>query len=419
MVLGPRCTPQPSRARCRPPPRERRGASTESHPAPRKRCSTSSADQVIALADAWPSRSLTVDQGDLLESLFTAGVFDFGVARSEPLTRAVEAYRALQAALPAPTYVRSLTDGHGHDEPVYIRGSHRNPSSEPNPRRFLTALDDRPFAAGGSGRLEWAEALVAPGNPLTARVMVNRVWHHLFGRGIVASVDDFGRMGGTPSHPELLDRLSSEFVRDGWSLKRLIRRLALSSTYRQSTHAAPDALREDPDNELLHRMPIRRLGAEQIRDTLLAVSGRLDRKLFGPSQGGDGGQRRSVYIQLRRRYMPEFLMTFDMPNATETFGRRNVTAGPAQSLALLNGKLSWQSAEHWARSVANDRATTFAEHVDRLHRVAFGRAAREREVEWARELLSDWKAEEDAVSVDLWKELCHLMLNRKELIYVH
>jgi len=377
------------------------------------------AARVAAIPDAWRSDRLTVDQGDLLDGLFTAGVIDLRAARTEALQVAVAAYRKMQSGIPAPTYVRSLADGHGIDEPVYIRGAHRNPSPAPNPRHFLDVLDARPFQAPGSGRLQWAESLLAASNPVTARVMANRIWHHLFGRGIVSSVDDFGHMGEKPSHPKLLDHIASKFVRNDWSVKRLIREITLSSTYRLSTRGSAAALRDDPENKLLQHMPVRRLQAEQVRDTLLAVSGELDRKLFGPSQKGDGGNRRSVYIQLRRRYMPEFLMTFDMPNATETFGRRNVTAGPAQSLAILNGSLSWKAAERWARRIASSGKTTFAERVDLLHRQAFGRGATKREIEWARGVLSDLEADESAVSFDHWKELCHTMLNRKELIYVH
>jgi hypothetical protein len=325
----------------------------------------------------------------------------------------------MQSELPVPTYVRSLTDGHGIDEPVYIRGAHTNRSSTPNPRHFLDAIDGVAFKARGSGRRQWAEALVAKDNPLTARVMTNRIWHHLFGRGIVSSVDDFGHMGEKPTHPELLDYMTTEFVKDGWSLKRLIRILVLSSAYRTSSWASTDALREDPNNVLLQHMPVRRLQAEQIRDTLLAVSGELDRKLFGPSQKGDGGNRRSVYIQLRRRFMPEFLMTFDMPNATETFGRRNITAGPTQSLALMNGRMTWTAAEKWARRISSPGKGSFAERVDLLHRQAFGRGATSVELEWARGFLADLRADESSPSFDHWKEFCHTMLNRKELIYVY
>jgi hypothetical protein len=377
------------------------------------------ANRIGTLAKAWRDGTMTLAQSDLLESLHEAGVFDFAIARSEAL-KTVVAYRKLQREIPVPTYVRSLSDGHGENEPVYIRGSHENLSSAPNPRHFLDGISGKPFSEPGSGRRQWAEALVSRDNPLTARVITNRVWHYLFGRGIVASVDDFGHMGEEPSHPELLDFMARDFVEGGWSIKRLIGNLVLSSTYRMSSQASADALREDPNNLYLQHMPIRRLQAEAVRDTLLAVSGDLDPKLFGPSVGGDGGNRRSVYIQLKRRYMPEFLMTFDMPNATETFGRRNITAGPAQSLALMNSDIVWNAADKWARKILESEATEFATRIELLHRQAFGRSATVRELNWARRILADHGVnEENTNDHGLWKEICHTMLNRKELIYVY
>ena len=375
---------------------------------------------ISALPAAWSDGNLTVNQSDLLESLRAAGVFDFRLGRSDGLRGAVETFRKLQGRLPVPRYVRSLSDGRGEDEPIYIRGSHKNLSAESNPRHFMDGIDGAPFKGKGSGRREWAEALVARDNPLTARVITNRIWHYLFGRGIVASVDDFGQMGDRPSHPELLDFLAGRFMETGWSMKGLIRELVLSSTYGMSSKASLVSRIEDPNNVLLQHMPIRRLQAEAIRDTLLAVSGQLDPKHFGPSIGG-GGNRRSVYIQLKRRYMPEFLMTFDMPNATETFGRRNTTAGPAQSLALMNSDLVWNAADHWARRVLEKEGSGFENRIDSLHWRAFGRGATDAELAWARRILEDHEADEASAESDhgLWKELCHTMLNRKELIYVY
>lgn len=379
------------------------------------------AAQLKALPDAWKNDTLTSAQGDLLEGLHQAGVFNFKVDRSDSLKKNVTAYRKVQGEVPHPTYVRSLSDGHGIDEPVYIRGSHKNLSKKSNPRHFLDGIDGKPFQAKGSGRMEWAEALVKRDNPLTARVITNRIWHYLFGQGIVPSVDDFGYMGDKPSHPELLDHLAYEFMNDDWSMKRTIRKLVLSSTYRMSSKGSEVAIKEDPKNIYLQRMPVRRLQAESIRDTILAVSGQLDPKLFGPSMGGDGGNRRSVYIQLRRRYMPEFLMTFDMPNSTETFGRRNITASPAQSLALMNSPFVWKAAEQWANRIIGGEGS-FAERVDRVHQQAYGRKATEREQEWARSFLEDHNVKDETAAAkhrEVWKDLCHTMLNRKELIYLY
>src|SRR5207253_3110480 len=136
----------------------------------------------------------------------------------------------------------------------------------------------------GSGRPELARQMTAPArNPFLARVMVNRVWHHLFGRGLVGPVDNFGVLGEAPTHPELLDYLAARFVREGWSIKKLIRELVLSSAYRMSSHPGGKAEQIDPQNLLLHRMRVRRLEGEAIRDSILAISGRLDERLYGKS----------------------------------------------------------------------------------------------------------------------------------------
>ena len=377
------------------------------------------ASKVADAVVGWKSSTLSRQQSDLLQQLHEAGVFDFNINRSPELRDAVEHLRTMQTSIPKPTYVRSLCDGPGEDEPVYIRGSHRNRSKEPNPRHFMHAIDGEPFVARGSGRRQWVEALVHEDNPLTARVMANRVWHYLFDEGIVTSVDDFGHMGAEPANKALLDHLTKRFVQNGWSTKKLIRELVLSSTYRMSSNPSAESLENDPKNAMLQHMPVRRLQAESIRDTLLAVSGGLDDTLYGPSQGGDGGNRRSVYIQLRRRFMPEFLMTFDMPNATETFGRRNVTAGPTQSLALMNGEITWRAAERWADAMLSRKEMSFRDRVNLMHQQAFARNASDTELAWAEGLVKDIGADQEKLNKQQWKELCHTMLNRKELIYVY
>ena len=168
---------------------------------------------------------------------------------------------------------------------------------------ILALASDRASAAPavGSGRLDLSRKIADPANPLSARVAVNRIWHHVFGRGLVPSVDNFGALGDRPSHPELLDDLADRFVRGGWSLKRLVRELVLSSTFRMASTSSPEAEAADPDNRLLHRMPVRRLEAEAIRDAILAVSGRLE--------GTDGRPRRrglsdAVHGQLHRQLRP-------------------------------------------------------------------------------------------------------------------
>ncbi|HEX5270771.1 MAG TPA: PSD1 and planctomycete cytochrome C domain-containing protein, partial [Gemmataceae bacterium] len=246
------------------------------------------------------------------------------VGETKALDEKVEALRAAEKK--AATAIRAdsrlclaMLDGSGVDEHVFVRGSPKA-AGEPAPRRFLEALaGPEPLApAHGSGRLELARQMTDPSvNPLIARVMVNRVWHHVFGRGIVASVDNFGVLGEAPTHPELLDFLADRFVKDGWSVKRLIRSLVLTHAYQMSSNPDARARQLDPQDLLLYSMRVRRLEAEAIRDAILAASGRLDRHLYGPSvpihltpfldgrgrpASGplDGDGRRSLYLAVRR-----------------------------------------------------------------------------------------------------------------------
>lgn len=197
-------------------------------------------------------------------------------ARSKPLAdrlaAALAEFRSIETAIPDPALALAIADGTGENEPILIRGNHRNPG-EVVPRRFLEVLGgaDQATVAEGSGRLELARRMVDPrANPLLPRVLVNRLWQHHFGEGLVRTVDDFGVMGQKPSHPELLDWVAGEFVAQGWSIKAMHRLMVTSSTYRMSSTLRADAERLDPSNEHFHRMNVRRLEAETIRDALPA-----------------------------------------------------------------------------------------------------------------------------------------------------
>ena len=231
------------------------------------------------------------------------------------LAAALAEYRSVEASIADPTLALAIADGTGEDARLLIRGNHRNPG-ELVPRRFLEVLGglDQASPDSGSGRLELARRMVDPrSNPLLPRVMVNRLWKHHFGEGLVKSTDDFGAMGQKPSHPELLDWLAAEFVAGGWSLKAMHRLMVTSSAYRMSSALQGDAERLDPSNVYLHRMNVRRLEAEAIRDALLAVSGRLDPAMFGPSVAPylspfmDGRGRPRAFGPARRRRPPEHL----------------------------------------------------------------------------------------------------------------
>lgn len=367
---------------------------------------------------------------------------------AEPL---LAKWHALEVTLPEPPRAPGMMEGTGLDERVFVRGNPRNPG-DVVPRRWLEALTggEGCITTNGSGRRELARAIASPDNPFFARVMVNRVWLHLFGRGLVATPDDFGVLGETPSHPELLDWLANWFRGEGqWSVKRLIRLLVTSSAYQMSSVPA-DRLAEDadPENRWWHRMPLRRLEGETIRDAILAVSGRLDLAMFGPAvpvhltefmdgrgrpgQSGplDGDGRRSIYLEVRRNFLSPLMRTFDTPVPFTTVGRRTVSNVPAQALILLNDPFVQGEAARWSRRVlAEGPATTSTtERLDRLYRQAFGRTATLDEQQQARAFLESQAARyrelegiatpETPADALAWADLCHVLFNVKEFIYL-
>ena len=333
-------------------------------------------------------------------------------------------------------------DGTGVDENVLIRGkAARTGALAPRslPSAFPGAAPIQPI--NSSGRYELAQQMTDPNNPLLARVIVNRIWHHLFGRGIVATVDNFGYLGERPSHPELLDHLSWQFVHeDNWSQKKLIKQLVLSSTFAMSSKAT-DARAEEIDgaNVLLHHMPVRRLEGEVIRDSLLAVSGRLDPTVGGPpvpvhltdfivgrgrpEKSGplDGDGRRSVYITVRRNFLSTFLLTFDMPNPFSTIGRRNVTNVPGQSLALMNDPLVHDQARVWAERLLKElKDSTPEERIRWMFESAYARTPSAAELDSCRVTLAEFQKLETSGDAghESWANLCHSLLCANDFIYL-
>jgi len=235
--------------------------------------------------------------------------------------------------------------------------------------------------------LRLADEVTDPQNPLTARVAVNRIWRHLFGEGIVRTVDNFGHLGERPSHPELLDHLAARFVEDGWSIKNMLRLLVTSRAFQQSSRASDAALQIDPGNRFLSHMPVRRLDADAIRDSILAASGQIDVRMYGPgtnvyyttkTEGGgpqgplDGDRRRSVYLRIRRNAHNPFLEAFDAPKPTTTRGRRDVTNVPAQSLTMLNDPFVIDQAAKWSMQLVAEKREA-SQRVRDMYERAFGR----------------------------------------------
>ncbi len=348
---------------------------------------------------------------------------------------------AIENGIPVPRFVVAMTDGTGENEHVFIRGSHAN-LGPVAPRRMLEAISgsNQPEFDEGSGRLELAERLLAPSNPFPARVMANRIWHHLFGRGIVASVDNFGVLGERPTHPELLDHLATRFVAEGWSVKSLIRSLLLTQTYQMDSRVNPDYADVDPVNKWWHRMPIRRLQGEAIRDAMLTISGRLDRKVSGPPvpvyvtpfmqgrgrpRGGplDGNGRRSIYVSVNRNFLSPMMLAFDTPIPFTAIGRRTVSNVPAQALILMNDPFVIQQAQVWAKRELDQGDVTPADRISGLYERAFARPPRDDELTDGLEFLEQqaasygagdrWQTDQQA-----WSDLCHVLFNVKEFVFV-
>ena len=346
--------------------------------------------------------------------------------------------------VPAPVQAIGMTDGSPEDEYVFVRGNHKLVGPLV-PRRSLTALLDDPQRYQNlrqSGRLEFANEIVAPTHPLTARVMVNRLWHHLFGRGIVASVDNFGALGSKPTHPELLDYLALEFVRDDWSLKRMIKRMVMSRTFALSSTPSDEAKKQDPDNDLLQSFRIRRLSGEEIRDAILQTSEELDTSMYGPSvpiyltefmqgrgrPGGsgplDGARRRSVYIETRRNFLNPMMLAFDMPIPFNAIGRRNVSNVPAQALILMNDPFVIDQAQKWATKVIQNSASG-EERIALLFKRAIGRPPTADELKLCRQFIEEEvnsrkipEAEIDR-HPELWRDFCHVLFNLKSFTFVY
>jgi hypothetical protein len=397
--------------------------------------------RIQAAIERWSTGATTDDDVHWLSWLVESELLSNNVTSSPKLQQLVAEYRATEHEIPAPRVVEGLADtGQGRDYPVLVAGNSKT-FGDPAPRRFLkNILGEAPLATTGSGRRELAEVIASPENPLTARVMVNRVWSYVFGRGIVASVDNFGVLGDKPSHPGLLDFLASDFVKQGWSVKKLIRTMVLSDTFRQSGTVTEKARELDPQNALLHHYPLRRLEAESIRDSILWSSGKLNRSIFGPSihphrdqpqdyrrlfSGPlDGDGRRSLYLKVTRMEGTRLLDTFDYPVPMTARGSRDVTNVPAQALTLLNDPFVLAEAEHAARRLLNQPATSLESRVEQLFLAALGRRPTAVETErfrgLAAELASLHEVPKDDVSNSLpvWKDLAHTVFNMKEFIYV-
>lgn len=316
----------------------------------------------------------------------------------------------------------ALAEGQGSDLPVYLQGDPAR-RGEPAPRALpaiFTGGEKRPFAPAGSGRLELARAIASPDNPLTARVIVNRIWAGHFGAGLVRTTSNFGQLGDRPSHPELLDYLAVRLVEQGWSLKWLHRQIMYSATYQQASDFDAEKFEADPENRLLWRMNRRRLEIEPWRDALLAVTGELDRTLGGPSlelEKGDN-HRRTLYGFVSRHKLDELLRLFDFPDPNITADRRIVTTVPLQQLFVLNSEFMIQRARALDRRLADATGRDPRQWLHQAYQLLYGRAPEAEELALGVEFLSPAEDAAESDGLSRWEQFALALLSANEFLYV-
>jgi hypothetical protein len=347
---------------------------------------------------------------------------------------------------PSPEKLSAFVETDPNPPPHHLlrRGRHNQPGPEVPPgvpAALCTAgnvyhLAPRPAGQVSSGRrLAFANWVTSPDNPLFARVMVNRIWQHHFGTGIVATPDNLGRSGARPTHPELLDYLAAEFVRSGWSVKEVHRLILHSAAYRQSSQPRDELARLDPENRLLGRFPLCRLDAEALRDAMLSVSGEPDRRAGGPyvpsrrtpegvveiTEGQDGAHRRSVYLQNRRTQVVTLLQLFDAPSIVSTCGARTTSTVPLQALALLNSGFARARAEAFARRLGREAGGDAARRLTLAFRLAYGRPPAAEEAAAAQRFLASQRplyAGQGDGEARVWADLCQMILAGNGFLYV-
>jgi hypothetical protein len=379
-------------------------------------------------------KALTAEQTRAHQELFgRRGVFQLAPAQlaslrgpedtaalNEMKARVEQARKEVPPALPT---VHTLTEAEPADMPIYQRGNPRKPGA-PAPRRFLSVLsrDEGARFTKGSGRLELAECIASRDNPLTARVLVNRVWLQFFGKGIVGTPSNFGSLGERPSHPELLDHLARRFMERGWSLKELHREILMSATYQLSCARDDSNEAADPANKLYWRMDRRRLAVEAWRDALLSVAGNLEQRLGGPPAdlNQSGNRRRTIYGAVSRHNLSGLLRLFDFPDPNLTSEKRPATIVPLQQLFVLNSDFMVEQSRSLARRLQAESSDERS-RIRAAYQLLYGRPARDAEVELGLEFLTAPEAlapGETKPALTRWEEYAQVLLSANEFTFV-
>jgi mono/diheme cytochrome c family protein len=342
-----------------------------------------------------------------------------------------------QAAPPEPAMACAVEEGDPVNQKVFIRGDYNSPGEDAPkafPKILTISAPQQQEITSGSGRLGLAEWLSKPNHPLTARVMVNRIWEWHFGEGLVRTPDNFGKMGERPTHPELLDYLASRFTAGGWSIKAMHRAIMLSGAYQMASQADERTLEADPENRLFSRFNRRRLDIEEIRDGMLALDGTLDLTMGGTLQKGFGTdkenssdrlslnpeklRRRTVYVPLRRSNLPTLLNLFDFGDATTVTGKRPLTNVAPQALFMMNSDFVGERAMNLAQSLAK-REPAPPRRMESAYRTILNRAPSPAEADGGLTYIASFRKKfEKASELDAWQSFCRILLASDDYIYV-
>jgi len=339
-----------------------------------------------------------------------------------------------RAARPEPDMACAVQDGEPVEQRVFVRGDYSNPG-DPVAKGFpvVLATSHDPRITKGSGRLELANWLTQPEHPLTARVMVNRIWSWHFGEGLVRTPDNFGKMGERPTHPELLDYLATQFISNGWSIKAMHRAILLSSTYQMAGSVTDEQQKLDPEDRLWSRFPRRRLNVEEVRDGLLALDGSLDLTMGGTLQKGTGTdsensndrlslspeklKRRTVYLPLRRANLPSLLNLFDFGDAASVMGKRQSTNVAPQALFMMNSTFVADRSSAVSSEVMKLAQLTPSQRVDRMYLRILNRSAEAAELDAALTYIKAFE-QRGHTEAEAWQSYCQALMASNAFIYV-
>ncbi len=350
---------------------------------------------------AWKRSNISDAQAQFLSAFvrfdFLPNKFDTLPAR---LAALISQYRELENEIPFPTRAPAMLEGDVIDQPLLVRGEYKQ-AAEIVPRQFLEVFSNRPYSEKNSGRLELAKDIVSPANTLKSRVLVNRLWAYVFGRGIVATTDNLGRLGKKPTHPELLDYLALELEKKDWSIKTALKQMVSSRAFRSASVAPQGTNEKDPDNQYLSYFTPRRLEAEAIMDSVNSMA--RDNFLRG------------VYVDIKRNNLHPFLATFNLPIPTTTVSRRDVTNVPAQALSMMNGKFVQEAAEDWTDNI---QKRVEDGPIEALLEAFFIDAFARKPTQIEKKQLAEYYASMEDPEVAL-KNIAFSLMNTQEFAYVH